>query len=351
MGKFYEVFLKYGNGAKEIGIVLTPRHITRFAVQVVDVEQHDVVCDPTCGTGGFLISALDHVRAKFKTPNSPQVDVFKRHRLFGIEQDPIVTALAIVNMIFRNDGKNHITEGSYFSKYLKASVQNGQSSAMVDSQPPKKGAEGATTVLMNPPFALKQSDEKEYRFVQRGLDLLQEGGLLFSVLPISTMFESGEVREWRANRLLKENTLLSVVTFPPELFYPIGVHTLGIVVKKGLPHPEGQRVLWVRATRDGYVKTKGKRVLSPSEPNDFDTVTQIARAFIRDPALDVGNRPAFVKAAPVDFDDPLLELVPEAYLDAKEPTMEEIAANAEHLVRETAALAIRFPDLWQATDA
>ena len=59
------------NGAKEIGIVLTPRHITRFAVQVVDVEQHDVVCDPTCGTGGFLISALDHVKTKHKTPNSP----------------------------------------------------------------------------------------------------------------------------------------------------------------------------------------------------------------------------------------------------------------------------------------
>ena len=68
LGKFYEVFLKYGNGAKEIGIVLTPRHITRFAVQILDVEQHDIVCDPTCGTGGFLISALDHVRAKFKHP-------------------------------------------------------------------------------------------------------------------------------------------------------------------------------------------------------------------------------------------------------------------------------------------
>ena len=165
LGKFYEVFLKYGNGAKEIGIVLTPRHITRFAVQVVNVEQHDVVCDPTCGTGGFLISALDHVKTKYKTPNSPQLDVFKQHRLFGIEQDPIVTALAIVNMIFRNHGKNHITEGNCFAKYLKASVQNGQSSAKVDSRPPKKGEEGATKVLMNPPFALKQSDEKEYRFV------------------------------------------------------------------------------------------------------------------------------------------------------------------------------------------
>ena len=165
------------------------------------------------------------------------------------------------------------------------------------------------------------------------------------------MFESGEVREWRANRLLKENTLLSVVTFPPELFYPIGVHTLGVVIKKGIPHPEKQPVLWIRAIHDGYVKIKGKRVLSPSEPNDFDSVTSITRASIHDTSLDVKNTPAFIKAAPISFDDPLLELVPEAYLDAKQPTMEEIAANAEQLVRETAALSIRFPGLWKVNDA
>ncbi|HUV02405.1 MAG TPA: N-6 DNA methylase [Desulfobacteria bacterium] len=55
LGKFYEVFLKYANWAKELGIVLTPRHITSFAVNVMNVNQHDLVFDPTCGTGGFLV--------------------------------------------------------------------------------------------------------------------------------------------------------------------------------------------------------------------------------------------------------------------------------------------------------
>ena len=62
LGQFYEVFLKYGNGAKEIGIVLTPRHITRFAVEAVGVGPTDIVLDPACGTGGFLVAAFDHVR-------------------------------------------------------------------------------------------------------------------------------------------------------------------------------------------------------------------------------------------------------------------------------------------------
>ena len=57
LGKFYETFLKYANGAKEMGIVLTPRHVTRFAVDVIGIGTNDIIFDPACGTGGFLISA------------------------------------------------------------------------------------------------------------------------------------------------------------------------------------------------------------------------------------------------------------------------------------------------------
>ena len=219
---------------------------------------------------------------------------------------------------------------------------------MVSVQP-KKGAEGATKVLMNPPFALRVEPEKEYRFVQRALEQIQDGGLLFSVLPISVLFESGEVKEWRLNKLLAENTLLSVITFPPELFYPNGNHTLGIVVRKGIPHPRQQNVLWVRAMHDGFVKVKGRRLLakaSKNEPDDLKEVSPLIQAFVRNPAFVVPNQPEFVKAAPIDFDDTLLELVPEAYLDAEIPSITDIEQSAEQLVRDTAALAIRFPELW-----
>lgn len=82
LGKFYEVFLKYGNGAKDIGIVLTPRHITSFACNILNITHQDVVYDPTCGTGGFLVSAFDYVR---NTSTPKQLAEFKKHRIFGIE--------------------------------------------------------------------------------------------------------------------------------------------------------------------------------------------------------------------------------------------------------------------------
>ena len=74
LGKFYEKFLKYGNGAREIGIVLTPRHITEFAVEVLDVKHNDLVFDPCCGTGGFLVSSFDYVK---KHSNPKQIEKFK----------------------------------------------------------------------------------------------------------------------------------------------------------------------------------------------------------------------------------------------------------------------------------
>jgi type I restriction-modification system DNA methylase subunit len=85
LGRFYEQFLKHGNGAKEIGIVLTPRHITEFACDVMDISHNDVVLDPTCGTGGFLVGAFDKVRKE--VGNGDELINFKKSGIFGIEQD------------------------------------------------------------------------------------------------------------------------------------------------------------------------------------------------------------------------------------------------------------------------
>ncbi|MGI9071934.1 MAG: HsdM family class I SAM-dependent methyltransferase [Bryobacteraceae bacterium] len=161
LGKFYEVFLKYGNGAKEIGIVLTPRHITRFAVEAMGVGIQDVVYDPTCGTGGFLVAAFDHVKRK---SNPTQLERFKENNLYGVEQEAEVVALAIVNMIFRGDGKNNIIEGSCFQKNI---AQDEHGKIKYSARSPFEKQLAVTKVLMNPPFALKASDEKEFKFVDQ----------------------------------------------------------------------------------------------------------------------------------------------------------------------------------------
>ena len=107
LGAFYEVSLKYASWAQDLGIILTPRPLTRWAAAALDVQVNDIVYDPPCGIGGFLVAAFGSVKQQ---ATSAQVARFKQHGVFGIEQDDGVAALAVVNMIFRGDGKNNIQE-------------------------------------------------------------------------------------------------------------------------------------------------------------------------------------------------------------------------------------------------
>lgn len=335
LGKFYEGFLKYGNGAKDLGILLTPRHITEFASKVLDITHSDIIYDPTCGTSGFLVSAFYHVK-KHSTP--VQLDIFKQHRIFGIDQEPTITALAIVNMIFRGDGKNNIMNDDCLARALIPKIEDGVPSAQFVSA--QEGLEYSqrpvTKVLMNPPFA---QSEKEYRFVDHALEQMENGGLLFSVLPVSIMIKGGKVCNWR-KKLLRNNTLLSVITFPPDLFYQAGSsqHTVGVFVRKGKPHDREQKTLWIRAINDGLAKKKGKRLPNPRVPDDLSKVETLLRSFIQNSKIPVNKIPAFQASSLVDFSDDSFELIPEAYLDGE--SYANINEEVKQLVREFIAFKI-----------
>lgn len=335
LGNFYEVFLKYGNWAKEIGIVLTPRHITKFAAEILDIHSNDIIFDPTCGTGGFLVSAFDYVKKNFK---EAAVKNFKYNNIFGIEQETSVVALAIVNMIFRGDGKNNIKEANCFHHNLSLKRENGINTAEYVSVN-EKFIPPISKVLMNPPFALKTDPDKEYKFVNHALKQMRSKGLLFAILPTAEMLQKGQYKTWRED-LLKDNTLLAVITLPSDLFYPIGANTVCIVVLKGVPHnKEKQKVLWLRAIHDGFVKRKGKR-LKPKEPiierDMFAEYREKIKQFIKDQNTKIKNIPEECKICKIDFKDRQLELVPEYYLDENIPTYDEIESSLECLVRETA---------------
>lgn len=335
LGAFYEVFLKYANWAQDLGIVLTPRHVARWAANVMDVRPNDLIFDPTCGTGGFLVAGFDEVKRK---ATAAQLVAFKKNAVFGVEQDASIAALAVVNMIFRGDGKNNIIEGNCFAKFLKATTNDGTPTAKYVAE--QSESPPITKVMMNPPFALKKGSDKEYKFIDQALAQMQHGGLLFCVLPYSSMVRSGEYRTWRRDKLLPSHTLLSVVTFPGDLFYPVGVHSLGLFIQKGTPHPKTQNVLWIRAVNDGLLKSKGKRLPNAKAPNDLNTVRDLLRAFLSNPKHPVASINRFQKACPIEFDDPFAELVPENYLGDSPPSDDEIRAGMEQVLRDTAAFLI-----------
>ena len=337
LGAFYEVFLKYASWAQDLGIVLTPRHLTRWAADVLDIQVNDIVYDPTCGTGGFLVAAFDYVK---QNASPTQLERFKQHSVFGIEQDDGVAALAVVNMIFRGDGKNNIQEGNCFAKHLTAASEEGVPTAKYATA--ASGVTPVTKVMMNPPFALQRSDEKEFHFIDQALAQMEQGGILFSVLPYSVMVKPGAYRAWRRHSLLAGHTLLGVVTFPPDVFYPVGVTTVGVFIRKGIPHPRDQNVLWIRAMTDGLLKRKGKRLPHARTTNTLADIRNIVKAFIRNSALPVETAYQLQRATPIDFTDSDIELVPEAYLTQPQPTDEVVQAGLQNSIRNTLAYLIKI---------
>ena len=241
LGQFYEEFLKYANDAKELGIVFTPRHITEWAAKILDIKYDDIVFDPACGTGGFLVAALDKVKQDSKD--------FKSGNYYGIESDAGIATLAIVNMIFRGDGSSNILEGDSLNKVLDIEVDK---------------------VLMNPPFAHKS--EFEWKFVDIALKSMKERGLLFAVLPTSAMTSSDNKREelsWRKN-MLKKHTLKAVVTLPQGLFYPhVKKGTHAVVIQSGRPHDlSNDKVIWA-ILHDGIKRTKTQKMVSEGNMDEI----------------------------------------------------------------------------------
>lgn len=240
VGQFYGEFLKYTAGDKKaLGIVLTPRHIAELFSLLANVGPESKVLDICAGTGGFLISAMQHMLRKAVT-DEQRKDI-KRNRLIGIENSPKMFALAASNMILRGDGKANLHQASCFDD------------AIIDAVRKTKPNVG----MLNPPYAQSKSDAElhELYFVKQMLDCLKPGSMGIAIVPMSCAIKPNTVRD----ELMAHHALDAVMSMPAELFYPVGTVTCIMVWIAGIPHEKAARKTWFGYWRDdGFVKTKHK---------------------------------------------------------------------------------------------
>jgi len=250
LGNFYETFLRYGSDNKQLGIVFTPRHITRYCSDLVNVELGMTVYDPACGTGGFLVAAYDKMMATATTRRAKQT---VKDSLFGFDTNSTVWALAVLNMIFRGDGKSHIAPESCFDKA-------GEMEGRFDR------------VLLNPPFS--QDDEPERDFIDHSLNSLKAGGELAVVVPTGVLVDA-EHKGWRRN-LVANHSVLGTISMPTELFYPTGSATSLLIVKAHVPS-DNNGTFMAKIHNDGYTISKNRRI--PIEGSQLPGVLEIYRSF------------------------------------------------------------------------
>ena len=233
---FYEAFLRYGSNNNALGIVFTPRHITRFCVDLIGARMSDRVIDIASGTGGFLVAAFDRMMSNAKGPKA--IEKIKES-LYGFDPNPTVWALATLNMFFRGDGKSHIENGSCFEDENRAAVEG-----------------KFTRAFLNPPFS--QEGEPERDFIDTALDALEPSGLI-AVVVKAGIFADDDNKLWR-KKIVRKHSILGLISLPEDLFYPTAAPTSILIVKAHIPQSSTDKIYMGRIWNDGFEKLKGRRV-------------------------------------------------------------------------------------------
>lgn len=263
-GDIYETILKELQSAGNSGEFYTPRAITQFITDMVAPSLGEIVFDPACGTGGFLTSAIEHIRAN--EVKSVEDRKILQSSIRGIELKPLPHMLALTNLILHDIEVPDITYDDALSKELTSITQKDK----VDC------------ILANPPFGGNVSDgmetnfPKNYRtkesadlFLIMMIQYLKNNGRAGIVLPDGSLTGDG-VKARIREKLLTDCNLHTIIRLPDTAFKPYAqVSTNLLFFTKGTPTKE----IWYYEHKlpDGqksYSKTK------PIKISEFDTLKE-----------------------------------------------------------------------------
>jgi type I restriction enzyme M protein len=214
MAHLYESMLReMRDAAGDSGEFYTPRPVVRFMVQQVDPRLGEIVLDPACGTGGFLVETLEHLL--------PQVQTAQQRRslqndLRGIEKKPLPYLLGMMNLILHRVGQPNIVRGNALARAITQIGKRDRVDVILTNPP--FGGEEEKTIQSNFP-ADKQTAETAWLFLQLVIRQLKDGGRCGIVVPNGLLFGAG-VGARIKQQLVTECNLHTVVRLPDGVFEP-----------------------------------------------------------------------------------------------------------------------------------
>ena len=292
-GDIYEYLLSQLSTAGKNGQFRTPRHIIRMIVELVDPDITDRICDPACGTAGFLINAYEYILRKYTSPDLLEIDsegeyhnligdniTEQKHweklwsdTFYGFDFDPTMTRISLMNLMLHGIKASYIEIKDILSKRY-------------DEE------ERYTVVLANPPFkgSIDKSDindslslattKTELLLVERMIQLLTIGGKCGVIVPDGVLFGSSRAHKELRRMLLEENQLEGIVSMPSGIFKPYaGVSTAVLIFVKG---GKTRKVWFYDMEADGY-SLDDKRTFIDGKGDIPDIIEQFRARRERDP--------------------------------------------------------------------
>lgn len=228
-GDLYEYMLGKLATAGQNGQFRTPKHIREMMVRLVAPTPKDKICDPACGTAGFLVSSAEYIREKYESEmTSEEWEHFAGDMFTGFDTDRTMLRLSAMNLMLHSITQPRIDYVDSVSK------QNSISSAydIVLANPPFTGTVDAESINDNLKSVCK-TKKTELLFVALFLRMLRKGGRCSCIVPDGVLFGTTKAHKALRQELVENHQLQAVISMPSGVFKPYaGVSTAVLVFTK-----------------------------------------------------------------------------------------------------------------------
>lgn len=259
-GAIYESILEKNGQDKKSGAgqYFTPRALIKAMVEVTDPKITETVADPACGTGGFLLTAFEHMKPQSK--EIAKQNFLKNNALFGADNTALVVTLASMNLYLHDIG----TEKSPIICQDSLLDTSERMFDVVLANPPfGTRPQGSVAVDTARPEFIKTSDN-QVNFLQHIMSIVKTGGRVAVVLPDNVLTDGNATAKVR-EKLLADFNLHTILRLPTGIFYAGGVKTNVLFFEKGTK----TRDIWVYDYRTGVKHTMATKPMTYADLADF----------------------------------------------------------------------------------
>lgn len=268
-GDVYEYLLSKIATAGRNGQFRTPRHIIRMMVELMAPKPDDIICDPACGTSGFLVSAGTYLKDKYKEEiffDKNKKDHYMNSMFYGYDMDRTMLRIGAMNMM------THGIENPYIEYRDSLSDQNSDQDkfSLILANPPFKGSLDYESVTPNL-LKVCKTKKTELLFLALFLRMLKIGGRCACIVPDGVLFGSSKAHKDIRRHLIEENRLEAVISMPSGVFKPYAGVSTGILIFTKTGHGGTDKVWFYDMQADGY-SLDDKR--NPIKENDIPDIIE-----------------------------------------------------------------------------
>jgi len=268
-GDVYEYLLNKIASAGRNGQFRTPRHIIRMMVEMVDPKADDVICDPACGTSGFLVSAAEYLKETKKEEiffDKDKKEHYMNSMFNGFDMDRTMLRIGAMNMMA------HGIENPFIEYRDSLSDQNTDHDkySLILANPPFKGSLDADAVSGDL-LKVCKTKKTELLFLALFLRMLKVGGRSACIVPDGVLFGSSKAHKDIRKQIVEENRLEAVISMPSGVFKPYAGVSTAILIFTKTGHGGTDNVWFYDMTADGY-SLDDKR--TPISDNDIPDIIE-----------------------------------------------------------------------------